>query len=261
MLARALGAAALSTLLAARGAMASPAAAAAAGAGAAPPLSAAAAASAVRVRADGVRILHDPFAPGMREKYGAPGATDDEGFDPYADTVGPGIYGGVVKRDEAGAVVIGAQYQGHNSRPGPVYAGGGYTPTSRLLSAGDAAALAAWLDRFPELANEVSTGGATPLHVCGMSRAASALAALVAARGGALEAVDTYGFRPLHRMASNNLAAGARALLEAGADAHARTEGGRGGGESALDIARASGAADVVAVLQDNALKKGKGAK
>ena len=54
-----------------------------------------------------------------------------EGFDPYADTVGPGIYGGVVKRDAEGGVVKGAQFQGHNSRPGPVYAGGGYTPVSR----------------------------------------------------------------------------------------------------------------------------------
>ena len=197
-------------------------------------------------RADGVRITHDPYAAGRAEKYGAPGETDEDGFDPYRDTVGPGIYGGVVRRDAAGNVVIGAQYQGHNPRPGPVYAGGGYTPTSRLLAAGDAAALAAWFDRFPELANEISTGGATPLHVCGMSRGAASLAALVAARGGALEAVDTYGFRPLHRMASNNLAAGARALLAAGADARAKTPR----GETALDIARASDAADVVAVLE-----------
>ena len=27
-----------------------------------------------------------------------------EGFDPYRDTVGPGIYGGIVKRDENGEV-------------------------------------------------------------------------------------------------------------------------------------------------------------
>ena len=56
-----------------------------------------------------------------------------EGFDPYADTVGAGIYGGVVKRDAEGGVVKGAQFQGHNSRPGPVYAGGGYTPLSRSM--------------------------------------------------------------------------------------------------------------------------------
>lgn len=195
----------------------------------------------------GVRITHDPFSPGMAEKYGLPGKTDAEGFDPYADSVGAGIYGGIVQRDAAGAIVIGAQYQNHNPRPGPVYAGGGYTPTSRLLSAGDADALGAWFDRHPDLVNEVSTGGATPLHVCGMSRAASRLAAVVIARGGALEAVDTYGFRPLHRAASNNLAAGARALLAAGADRNARTLS----GETALDIARASNAREVVALLAE----------
>ena len=55
--------------------------------------------SKVRRREDGVVIQHDPYAPGMMEQYGMPGATDDEGFDPYKDTVGPGIYGGIVKRD------------------------------------------------------------------------------------------------------------------------------------------------------------------
>ena len=29
-------------------------------------------------------------------------------------------------------VVIGKQYQNHNSRPGPVYAGGGYTPVNNV---------------------------------------------------------------------------------------------------------------------------------
>ena len=29
-------------------------------------------------------------------------------------------------------VVIGKQYQNHNSRPGPVYAGGGYTPINTV---------------------------------------------------------------------------------------------------------------------------------
>ena len=38
----------------------------------------------------------------------------DQGFDPYADSVGPGIYGGVVKRDAEGELVIGEQYQGNN---------------------------------------------------------------------------------------------------------------------------------------------------
>ena len=66
-------------------------------------------------RSDGVRIDFDPYAPGMAEKYGLPGSTDDDGFDPYADTVGAGIYGGSVKRDDTtGEIVIGQQYQNHN---------------------------------------------------------------------------------------------------------------------------------------------------
>ena len=62
-------------------------------------------------RADGLNMGYDPFAPEMVAKYGAPGQTDDEGFNPYADTVGPGIYGGRVKRDDNGDIVIGKQYQ------------------------------------------------------------------------------------------------------------------------------------------------------
>eukprot|EP00435_Cladocopium_sp_Y103_P066884 s320_g29.t1 len=119
-------------------------------------------------RHDGVRITHDPYAPGMAEKYGMPGKTDNEGFDPYADTVGPGIYGGIVKRDENGQIVIGRQYQNHNPRPGPVYAGGGYTPINEALRKGPAA-LKPLLDKYPDLVNDISTGGATPLHMCGMA--------------------------------------------------------------------------------------------
>merc|ERR1711924_19797 len=101
------------------------------------------------------------YAPGMAEQYGMPGETDDEGFDPYKDTVGPGIYGGIVKRDpETGEVVIGRQYQDHNPRPGPVYAGGGYTPTTKAVHAGEPA-LKKLLDKYPHLVNDVSTGGAT----------------------------------------------------------------------------------------------------
>ena len=62
-------------------------------------------------RADGLNMGYDPYSPEMGAKYGAPGQTDDEGFNPYADTVGPGIYGGRVKRDANGEIVIGKQYQ------------------------------------------------------------------------------------------------------------------------------------------------------
>merc|ERR1719183_1727265 len=121
-----------------------------------------------RFRPDGVKILHDPFAPGMVEKYGRPGETDNEGFDPYADTVGPGIYGGIVQRNRDGSIAVGQQYQNHNPRPGPVYAGGGYTPVNLALRTPER--LAALLAKYPDLVDDVSTGGARPLHMCGMGK-------------------------------------------------------------------------------------------
>lgn len=206
-------------------------------------------AEAYPARPDGVRMGYNPHAPDMIEKYGPPGETDAEGFNPYADTVGPGIYGGRVKRDANGEVVIGAQYQNHNPRPGPVYAGGGFTPMSNAIRIGESG-IKPLLDKFPDLVNEVTTGGATPLHMCAMGRDNQRSTAYLISRGSNVEALDTYGYRPLHRMASNNLAIGAEALLKAGADSRARTNT-RGGGETAMDIARNAGAKDVVAVLQN----------
>jgi len=187
-------------------------------------------------RHDGVRITHDPYAPGMAEKYGMPGKTDNEGFDPYADTVGPGIYGGIVKRDENGQIVIGRQYQNHNPRPGPVYAGGGYTPINEALRKGPAA-LKPLLDKYPDLVNDISTGGATPLHMCGMGRDNQHATEYLIKRGALVETMDTYGMTPLHRMASNNLPVGAKALLEARA--------------SPMEIAKDSRAREVMAVIAE----------
>lgn len=197
-------------------------------------------------RHDGVRITHDPYAPGMAEKYGKPGKTDNEGFDPYADTVGPGIYGGIVQRNETGDVVIGKQYQNHNPRPGPVYAGGGYTPVNNALRKG-ARALKPLLDKYPDLANDVSTGGASPLHMCGMGKDNEGATAYLIKRGGIIEALDTYGMTPLHRMASNNLAVGARALLEANADPNNAGKV----GATPMQIAQDSRAKDVISVLKE----------
>lgn len=188
--------------------------------------------------------------------------------------MGPGIYGGVVRRDAEGEIVIGDQYQGndqsmildfksylnqgHNPKPGPVYAGGGYTPVNQALK--EDTRLAQLLDTWPDLVNDISTGqeqtyyvshknchcvtsgGAQPLHMAGMSRANQTSVQRLVEAGADIEviiiiafitiviiyieALDTYGFTPLLRMASNNLASGARALLEAGA--HPRYKGGCG---------------------------------
>lgn len=196
-------------------------------------------------RQDGVRITHDPYQDGMEDKYGAPGQTDNEGFDPYADSVGAGIYGGKVKRDpKTGEILVGRQYQGHNPVPGPIYSGGGYTAMSEALRRGERA-IAALLEKEPSLVDEISTGGATPLHMCGMGQANQGSTAYIISRGGDIEAQDTYGYRPLHRMASNNLAVGAEALLKAGAAPNARTLH----GETPMSVARGSAAHDVIRVL------------
>ena len=171
-------------------------------------------------------------------------SSDPDGWDPAADTVGAGIYSGRVVRDAGGAVVYGAQYAGHNPRPGPVYAGGGYTAMARAIQAGPAA-VAALLAKGAD-PNEEATGGARPLHSCGMSmQGQHAVQALLAA-GAAVDALDTYGYSPLHRMASNNLAEGARALIQAGADVNLATAG---SGQTPLAIARYSAARDVEQVL------------
>lgn len=201
-------------------------------------------------RKDGVRITHNPYAPGMAEKYGTPGATDQEGFDPYADTVGPGIYGGIVKRDEEGQILVGRQYQDHNPRPGPIYAGGGYTPVNQAL--GDNEKLAALLDKYPDLVNDVSTGGAQPLHNCGMSKRNQLSTGLLISRGGDIEALDTYGYTPLQRMASNNLALGAKALLDAGADPMFKGKG----AHTPMQVAEQSRALDVIRVLEEHQNKR-----
>merc|ERR1719343_8296 len=201
-------------------------------------------------RSDGVRITHDPYTPYMIEKYGEPGQTDNEGFDPYRDSVGAGIYGGIVKRDALGKVVIGQQYQNHNPRPGPVYAGGGYTPIVKALK--DENTLVKLLEKYPDLANDVTTGGAQPLHMCGMSQVNQHVTSTLIKYGGDIEALDTYGMTPLHRMASNNLPVGTKALLEAGADPNNTGLVGATPSEIAMD----SRALDVYKVLTSTKRRK-----
>jgi len=142
-----------------------------------------------------------------------------------------------------------------------VYSGGGYTPVSKAIASyrtelkgatQRTTTLETLLRQYPDLANDVSTGGALPLHTCGMSRENQHAIQFLIEHGGDIEALDTYGYTPLHRMASNNLAVGAQALLDAGAD----VEGGAGSrGETPMQIARQSRATDVIAVLQSHTKK------
>jgi Ankyrin repeats (many copies) len=200
-----------------------------------------------RYRKDGVRITHDPYAPGMAEKYGLPGQTDPEGFDPYSDTVGPGIYGGSVERDANGDIVIGQQYQNHNHRPGPVYDGKGYSLMSRAIHAGPDKVKEILAD-YPELKEEVSTGGARPLHICGMSQKGQLSTQVLIDAGADIYAQDTYGYTALHRMASNNLAIGGEALVKAGHDPNMPM---KGADSTPIEIARRSRAIQFLMKMQE----------
>ena len=136
---------------------------------------------------------------------------------------------------------VGEQYQKHNPLPGPVYAGGGYAPVIEALH--DAEKLREMFSTSPNpraLANEVTTGGARPLHSCGMSRTAQLATEFLISQGGEIDALDTYGMTPLMRMASNNLPIGAEALLKYGADP-----------KGAKKMAVSSAADDVIKVLAD----------
>jgi len=184
-----------------------------------------------------------------------------EGLDAESDSVGPGIYGGKVERDAHGEIVTGQQFEEHNPLPGPVYAGGGYTELSAAIRT-SADAVRAVLATQPTSALEISTGGATPLHVCGMSpRGQQSTALLAEARallGHAVrvDAVDTWGYTALQRHATNNCADGALALLEAGAD-HMRPSGLEGTGQSARALARRLRAYAVLKVFQQWELARG----
>lgn len=107
------------------------------------------------------------------------------------------------------------------------------------------AELKSLLDKYPDLVNDVSTGGALPLHNCGMSQTNQQQTEELIIRGADIEAVDSYGYTPLHRMASNNLAVGAKALLDWGADPNNKG----GAGQTPLQVAKSSRAADVLRVL------------
>ncbi len=138
--------------------------------------------------------------------------------------MGPGIYGGSVRRDPTtGDVLTGAQHENHNHKPGPLYDGGGYSLTSRAIHVGEET-VERLLSDYPQLVEEVSTGGARPLHVCGMSPAGQCCARIFIDAGADVRALDTYGYNALHRMASNDLDVGAEALVRAGLDPNEKAD-------------------------------------
>ena len=186
-----------------------------------------------------------------------------EGLDAESDSVGPGIYGGRVARDHNGDIIIGQQFEQHNSLPGPVYEGGGYTELSAAIRTSADATRAALLAQT-EHALEITTGGATPLHVAAMSaNGEHSMQLILHARRylgrdapGDVDAIDTWGYTALQRCATNNLARGAAALLAAGA-CHTRCSGLEGTGDSARQLALRLRSYAVLKVFQQHELALG----
>lgn len=142
------------------------------------------------------------------------------------DVVGSGVYGGMVKRDKHGTIVVGDEWPENNLAPpahNPVHSTGpfldydkfttknrGYSAIAHAIMSGDAATLGAMLesagaDDATALANLVMTGGARPLHMCGMSRGgdASGLIEILIRYGAEVNAKDNYELTPWDRLQSN----------------------------------------------------------
>ena len=135
--------------------------------------------------------------------------------------------------------------ENHNERPGPVYDETGYTLMSKAIQAGHDKVKEVLKD-FPELKDEISTGGARPLHVCGMSKTGQLSTKVLIDAGADIHALDTYNYNALHRMASNNLDIGGEALVKAGLDPNERGQS----DSSPIDIARRSRAINFLMAMQ-----------
>lgn len=149
------------------------------------------------------------------------------------DVVGAGVYGGVVKRDAHGKIVVGDEWPENNRAPpahNPVHSTGpyldfsrftaasrGYTAMASLIMRGGAQDLnsllasAASEDQRRRLVNLVMTGGARPLHMCGMSRGgdASELIRVLIQHGADVNAKDNYEMTPVDRLSSNSVSGNA----------------------------------------------------
>jgi hypothetical protein len=149
------------------------------------------------------------------------------------DVVGAGVFGGIVKRDGKGKIIIGDEWPEDNLQPpahNPVHSTGpyldyskltpqnrGYSMIARVISdsrRGDASQLEDLFQRLPndaerrKLANLVMTGGARPLHMCGMGRGGdtSALIEVLIKYGADVNAKDNYEYTPMDRLSSNSVA-------------------------------------------------------
>ena len=155
------------------------------------------------------------------------------GWSLHLDVVGAGVYGGIVVRDATGRITVGDEWPENNRAPpahNPVFTTGpyldfskltdrncGYSAIAHLVMAGNAAKLEGLLesvddkDKRRKLANLVMTGGARPLHMCGMSRGgdSSELIKVLLAAGAEVNAKDNYEMTPMDRLSSNAVAGNA----------------------------------------------------
>ena len=103
------------------------------------------------------------------------------------------------------------------------------------------------LKDLPDLKDEISTGGARPLHVCGMSQKGQLATQSLIDAGADMHALDTYNYNALHRMASNDLEIGGEALVKAGMDPNFKPPE---ADSSPIDIARRSRAIKFLMAMQ-----------
>jgi ankyrin repeat protein len=103
------------------------------------------------------------------------------------------------------------------------------------------------LKDYPLLKDEISTGGARPLHVCGMSKKGQLATQVLIDAGADMNALDTYNYNALHRMASNDLAIGGEALVRAGMDPNYKPPQ---ADSTPIDIARRSRAISFLMAMQ-----------
>jgi ankyrin repeat protein len=120
-----------------------------------------------------------------------------------------------------------AVYRGDTAARDAVLAERGPEDVFEAAAVGDVARLAALLDEDPARAGAFAEDGFTALHLAAFFRQAGALRLLLE-RGAPVDAVATNPMRvrPLHSAAASGETEAGRLLVEAGADVHARQQGG-----------------------------------